>query len=69
MTHMVHIEIDDQNLPVPTPEIEERRVAMDLLEQNNFVLPAASATLRPGRIACVFQLKKTLGFDVALKRR
>ncbi len=29
MTHIVHIEIDDQNLPVPTPEIEqERRVAM-----------------------------------------
>ena len=47
MTHIVHIEIDDQNLPVPTPEIEqERRVAMfDLLEQNNFGFAGA----RPAR--------------------
>ncbi len=37
-----HIEIDDSNLPPPTPEIEqERRVAVfDLLEDNSFALPA-----------------------------
>ena len=42
MTHLVHIEIDDANLPPPTPEIEqERRVAIfDLLEDNSFDLPA-----------------------------
>ena len=42
MTRIVHIEIDDSNLPPPTPEIEqERRVAVfDLLEGNHFSLPA-----------------------------
>jgi len=36
-----HVEIDDSNLPAPTPEIEqERRVAIfDLLEDNSFALP------------------------------
>jgi len=39
-----HVEIDDSNLPAPTPEIEqERRVAIfDLLEDNSFALPARS---------------------------
>lgn len=42
MTRICHIEIDDSNLPPPTPEIEqERRVAMfDLLEDNQFTLPS-----------------------------
>ncbi|MDU8913003.1 UPF0262 family protein [Aestuariicoccus sp. MJ-SS9] len=42
MTRIAHIELDDANLPPPTPEIEqERRVAMfDLMEDNTFVLPA-----------------------------
>lgn len=42
MTRIAHIELDDANLPPPTPEIEqERRVAMfDLMEENSFVLPA-----------------------------
>ncbi|WP_368345793.1 UPF0262 family protein [Pelagovum sp. HNIBRBA483] len=41
MSHISRIELDDSNLPPPTPEIEqERRVAMfDLLEQNSFTLP------------------------------
>jgi uncharacterized protein (UPF0262 family) len=41
MSHISRIELDDSNLPPPTPEIEqERRVAMfDLLEQNSFDLP------------------------------
>lgn len=41
MTRLSHIEIDDANLPPPTPEIEqERRVAIfDLLEDNSFALP------------------------------
>ncbi|MGB7241424.1 MAG: UPF0262 family protein [Sulfitobacter sp.] len=41
MTCISHIELDDQGLPPPTPEIEqERKVAMfDLLEENSFVLP------------------------------
>ena len=41
MSHISQIEIDDRNLPPPTPEIEqERKVAVfDLLEDNTFVLP------------------------------
>jgi uncharacterized protein (UPF0262 family) len=41
MSHISHIQIDDSNLPPPTPEIEqERKVAMfDLLEENSFDLP------------------------------
>lgn len=41
MTRIAHIELDDANLPPPTPEIEqERRVALfDLLEENHFDLP------------------------------
>ncbi|MEO1639083.1 MAG: UPF0262 family protein [Pseudomonadota bacterium] len=42
MSKIIHIAIDDSNLPPPTPEIDqERKVAMfDLLEDNSFVLPA-----------------------------
>ena len=42
MTKIIHIEIDDRNLPPPTPEIDqERKVAMfDLLEDNSFAMPA-----------------------------
>lgn len=41
MTRITRIELDDANLPPPTPEIEqERKVAMfDLIEDNTFVLP------------------------------
>ena len=41
MSRIIHIEIDDNNLPPPTPEIEqERKVAIfDLLECNVFELP------------------------------
>lgn len=41
MSRISRIEIDDSNLPPPTPEIEqERRVAMfDLIEENTFALP------------------------------
>ena len=41
MSRISHIEIDDSNLPPPTPAIEqERRVAIfDLLEENSFTLP------------------------------
>jgi uncharacterized protein (UPF0262 family) len=41
MSRISHIKLDDQNLPPPTPEIEqERKVAMfDLIEENTFTLP------------------------------
>ena len=42
MSKIIHIDLDDRNLPPPTPEIEqERKVAMfDLLEDNSFSIPA-----------------------------
>lgn len=41
MSRISHVELDDRNLPPPTPEIEqERKVAMfDLIEENSFDLP------------------------------
>jgi len=41
MSKIIHIDLDDRNLPAPTPEIEqERKVAIfDLLEDNSFALP------------------------------
>ena len=41
MTRITRIDLDDANLPPPTPEIDqERRVAIfDLLEDNSFALP------------------------------
>ncbi|WP_375691458.1 UPF0262 family protein [Pseudooceanicola sp. LIPI14-2-Ac024] len=49
MSHISHIELDDANLPPPTPEIEqERRVAMfDLMEENSFSLPKRDDRLVP----------------------
>ena len=49
MPRISHIEIDDSDLPPPTPEIEqERRVAVfDLLEDNSFVLPAREDRAAP----------------------
>ena len=42
MNRISQIELDDHNLPPPTPEIEqERRVAIfDLIEENSFQLPS-----------------------------
>ena len=41
MTRLIHIDLDDANLPPPTPEIaQERKVAIfDLLENNTFEMP------------------------------
>ncbi|MBM2576933.1 UPF0262 family protein [Jannaschia sp. Os4] len=49
MDRIATIEIDDSNLPVPTPEIEqERRVAIfDLLEENSFALDREAAPAGP----------------------
>ncbi len=49
MSRITHIELDDRNLPPPTPEIEqERRVAMfDLMEENSFSLPRRDDRVAP----------------------
>ena len=49
MPRLVHIEIDDRDLPPPTPEVEqERKVAIfDLLEDNTFSLVPRDGTEMP----------------------
>lgn len=49
MARICHIEIDDSNLPPPTPEAEqERRVAVfDLIEENAFSLPPRGDRVPP----------------------
>ncbi|MGX9352832.1 UPF0262 family protein [Shimia sp. W99] len=69
MSHISQIEIDDRNLPPPTPEIEqERKVAMfDLLEENTFALPKRDDRLVPdGPYKVDLSIReKRLVFDVA----
>ena len=69
MSRISHIELDDSNLPPPTPEIEqERRVAMfDLLEENRFALPKRDDRVVPAgpyRVHLAIR-EKRLVFDVA----
>ena len=69
MSRIAHIDLDDANLPPPTPEIEqERRVAMfDLMEQNSFVLPPREdREVPPGPYNVGLSIRdKRLVFDVA----
>ncbi|MBV2360385.1 UPF0262 family protein [Thalassococcus sp. CAU 1522] len=69
MTRIAHIQLDDANLPPPTPEIEqERRVAMfDLMEENSFVLPARDdREVPPGPYHVGLSIRdKRLVFDVS----
>ncbi|MYM57396.1 UPF0262 family protein [Thalassovita mangrovi] len=69
MSRISHIELDDRNLPPPTPEIEqERKVAMfDLLEDNSFDLPKRDDRVVPdGPYRVGLSIKeKRLVFDIA----
>ncbi len=69
MSRISHIQIDDRNLPPPTPEIDqERKVAIfDLLEDNSFALPARNDRLSPdGPFSLELGIRdKRLVFDVA----
>ncbi len=69
MTRISHIELDDRNLPPPTPEIEqERKVAIyDLLEENRFALPQRDGREVPeGPYHVQLSIRdKRLVFDVA----
>ena len=69
MSRIIHIELDDANLPPPTPEIEqERKVAVfDLLEENSFALPAREdRTVPQGPYRLRLSIKeKRLVFDIA----
>ncbi|WP_299655934.1 UPF0262 family protein [uncultured Jannaschia sp.] len=63
---IARIEIDDANLPVPTPEIaQERAVAIfDLLEDNSFALARADAPEGPYDLSLSIR-ERRLVFDVA----
>ena len=68
MSRISHIELDDSNLPPPTPEIEqERKVAIyDLMEENKFALPTREGRIVPeGPYRVGLSIKdKRLVFDV-----
>ena len=63
-----HVELDDSNLPPPTPEIEqERKVALfDLMEDNSFALPGREGRAAPeGPYRMTLSIReKRLVFDV-----
>ncbi|MCL4108726.1 UNVERIFIED_CONTAM: hypothetical protein GTU68_049067 [Idotea baltica] len=68
MARLVHIELDDSNLPAPTAEIDqERKVAIfDLLEENSFSLPKREDRAPPdGPYQLFLSIReKRLVFDV-----
>jgi len=66
---LIHVELDDSDLPPPSPEIEqERRVALfDLMEDNSFGLPGREgrpAPEGPYRLTLAIR-EKRLVFDVS----
>ncbi|MDC0738949.1 UPF0262 family protein [Cognatishimia sp. SS12] len=69
MSRISRIELDDRNLPPPTPEIaQERRVAMfDLIENNSFALPQrADRAVPEGPYQLELAIRdKRLVFDLA----
>ena len=66
MSRLTHIQIDDANLPPPTPEIEqERKVAIfDLLEDNSFTIPREGTPTGPYRLDLAIRDRR-LVFDVS----
>ena len=68
MTHLIHIDIEDQELAIPTPEIaQERKVAVfDILEENSFSLPVRSGLkLLKGPYKLILGIREgRLAFDV-----
>ena len=68
MSKIIHIDLDDRNLPPPTPEIDqERKVAMfDLLENNSFSMPARDdREVPPGPYKLALSIKeRRLVFDL-----
>ncbi|MEM6479143.1 MAG: UPF0262 family protein, partial [Pseudomonadota bacterium] len=72
MSKIIHIELDDANLPPPTPEIaQERKVAIfDLLEDNAFDLPEKDGKrFAPGPYRLLLSIReKRLVFDVSTEK-
>lgn len=71
MNKIIHIDLDDSNLPPPTPEIDqERKVALfDLLESNSFTMPARDdrdVPAGPYKLSLSIQ-ERRLVFDIKLE--
>ncbi len=68
MSKIIQIDLDDRNLPPPTPEIDqERKVAMfDLLENNSFSMPDRDdREVPPGPYKLALSIKeRRLVFDL-----
>ena len=73
MTYISDIQLDDRNLPSPTPEIDqERKLAIfDLLESNSFSLPInGDGNLNQGPYRLTISIKnRRLVFDITTEAK
>ena len=73
MTYISDIQLDDRNLPLPTPEIDqERKLAIfDLLESNSFLLPInGDGNLNQGPYRLTISIKnRRLVFDITTEAK
>ena len=73
MTYISDIQLDDRNLPSPTPEIDqERKLAIfDLLESNSFSLPInGDGNLSQGPYRLTISIKnRRLVFDITTEAK
>ena len=73
MTYISDIQLDDRNLPSPTPEIDqERKIAIfDLLESNSFSLPInGDGNLNQGPYRLTISIKnRRLVFDITTEAK
>ena len=73
MTYISDIQLDDRNLPSPTPEIDqERKLAIfDLLESNSFSLPInGEGNLNQGPYRLTISIKnRRLVFDITTEAK
>ena len=73
MTYISDIQLDDRNLPLPTPEIDqERKLAIfDLLESNSFSLPInGDGNLNQGPYRLTISIKnRRLVFDITTEAK
>jgi uncharacterized protein (UPF0262 family) len=73
MTYISDIQLDDKNLPSPTPEIDqERKLAIfDLLESNSFSLPInGNGNLGQGPYRLALSIKdRRLVFDISTEAK
>lgn len=66
---LIDVQLDTENLPAPTPEVEqERRVAIyDLLEENVFGLDTADAPLGPYKLKLAM-MDRRLVLDITTEK-